>query len=448
MSETCHRTHTLPDVVLGRLSEFVAARLGLHFPQDRWFDLERAVRGASQECGFDDTVRYVELLPFSTDNGGELEVLTSHLTVGETYFFRGQGTFEVVEKHILPTLAGRQPRIWSAGCATGEEPYSIAILMSRLIPNGNFRILATDLNTRSLRRAAEGIYGEWSFRGVPAWIREKYFSPCDEGGWAIDPSIKKMVTFQQLNLVEEALPGEIQAMDIIFCRNVMMYLHPAAVKKVADHLNRSLNAGGWLIVSPAEISHTVFSDFSPVVFGGATYYRKVEAQPTVPSVEAEPIILPEVPAPVEPAADCSGSATVEAPSHDADRVPAMLEMARACANQRELREALRWCEKVIATGEADSRAHYLQAAIFEEQGSFDAAARSLRRALYLDPKFAIGYFALGSLAARRGKLKESTKHFENALDVLEAYQPADILPEGDGLTAGQLRESIIRRKNG
>src|SRR5262249_37448330 len=131
-----------------------------------------------------------------------------------------------------------------------------------------------------------------------------------------------------------------------------------------------------------------------------------------------------------------------------NRVRALVRLARSCANRGNLREAFRWCEMAIATGQADARVHYLRAAILEEQGSLDEAARSLRRALYLEPQFAMGHFALGNLAARRGRIEESVKHFENTMALLDTYDLGDILPESGGLTAARLKHLVMRRTNG
>src|ERR1700683_369252 len=203
-------TKNIPEDQLLRLSDFVARYFGLHFPEERWFDLQRAVCAAAQEWGYrQDVDRYVQelLLPASTQR--HLEVLASYLTVGETYFFREMRSLEVLEKDIVPELIqtrkGGVIRIWSAGCATGEEPYSIAILLSKWmagLEKRDVEILATDLNFKSLQKASEGIYREWSFRGTPPWVRSAYFEAVDKDRWAIRPAIKKMVSFAQLNLAD------------------------------------------------------------------------------------------------------------------------------------------------------------------------------------------------------------------------------------------------------
>src|SRR5882672_797528 len=209
-------TKKISNAQLLQLGDVVARHIGLHFPKERWLDLQRGVCGAAEECGCQgDLDGYVLglLSPALTQN--QLDVLASRLTVSETYFFREKRTLEVLERDIVPELirarAGlsRAIRIWSAGCATGEEPYSVAIMLSKLVTGlkkWNIEILATDLNSKSLLKASEGIYGEWSFRGIPPWVRNTYFKEVDEDRWAIAPAIKKMVSFAQLNLMDDAYP--------------------------------------------------------------------------------------------------------------------------------------------------------------------------------------------------------------------------------------------------
>jgi chemotaxis protein methyltransferase CheR len=205
--------------------------------------------------------------------------------VGETYFFRDKQSFDAIEQHVLPALlraretGERRLRIWSAGCCTGEEPYSIAMLLDRLLPSAetwHITLLATDINPAFLRKAAEGEYGEWSFRSTPDWIRDRYFHPRRGGRFKLDDQIRKRVTFSYLNLADDAYPSltsNTNAMDIIFCRNVLMYFDAKHARTVVENLRRALVDGGWLIVSPAETSSALFSSFTTVEFEGAILYR-------------------------------------------------------------------------------------------------------------------------------------------------------------------------------
>jgi len=492
------------DSGLLQLSEFVASHLGLHFPRDRWPDLQRAVGGAAQECGCRHELdRYIQGLLSPAFTQEQLKVLASHLTVGETYFFREKRSLEIFEERILPELVlaraglGAPIRIWCAGCATGEEPYSVAIMLSRLmagLTNWTVELLATDLNTKSLKKASEGTYGEWSFRGTPAWVRHTYFETGQGDRCTIVPAIKKMVRFAQLNLMDDVYPPLVNwtnGCDVIFCRNVLMYFTPEGMRKVIRQLYSSLATDGWLIVSPTETSHQLFPEFASVSFGDATFYRKLAT--CLPTTHALPVFdagwsvvpLPEwtlrIP---EPAQISSGEVNQGTPDNEApsestapvvasyeqasglyeqrryedleqtilalrsgkgDYAPAMLLLARAYANQGRLAAALVWCDKAIAADKMAAPAHYLRSTILQEQGCVPEAVLALRQAVYAEPQFVLGHFTLGNLALKHGRRKESEKHFENALLLLARCEPKDIVPESEGLSAGELRGMIDLR---
>ena len=492
-------TANIPDAALSKLSDLVACHLGLHFPRERWLDLRRAVCGAAQECGCQhDLDRYVQGLLSPALPHKQLELLASYLTVGETYFFRERRGLEVFEKDIVPELirtrSDRTIRIWSAGCATGEEPYSVAIVLSKLmagLTKWNVEILATDLNSKSLQKAAEGIYGEWSFRGIPPRVRSAYFEAVEENRWAITPAIKKRVSFAQLNLMDDAyasLTNGPNGLDVIFCRNVLMYFTPKAIRKVVRQLYGSLTSDGWLIVSSTETSPELFSEFAAVSFGDITLYRKSSARfPTtlaLPVFDERRLTAPsaertmQAPEPASISSDeanqkasdngkCSedpGSPAVSFGqaaalyeqrryedleqiitallSEDGDHASAMLLLARAYANQGKLNAALLWCDKAIAADKMAARAYYLRASILQEQGSIPEVLLALKQAVYAEPQFILGHFALGNLALKHGRREESEKHFENVLLLLARCEPEDIVPETEGLSAGRLREMM------
>ena len=490
--------NSLSDTLLSQCSAFVAARLGLHFPQERWPELEQKIGLAAREFGFADSATFIQSLASPPLTKPQVAILASHLTVGETYFFRENRGIEILAEQILPELIrsrqGTDPhlRIWSAGCCTGEEPYSIAIALSQVLPNlpdWHITVLATDINPQFLQKAVAGVYSEWSFRGVPAWIQERYFRKRNKDRRSeILPVIRQMVTFSQLNLAEDAYPAltnNTNAMDVIFCRNVLMYLVPERARQVVQKLHRSLVEGGWLIVSPTEASPELFSQFVTVNVPGAILYKKDSQKspglaafaPQQPSADRLPppaIVQP----PLEPGAKPGLQATLPLASQSeptAERQPTpyqealalyeqgyydqvvehvvrfspgqkapelMALLARAYANQGQLREALAWCDQAIAADKLDPSLHYLRATILQEQDLIDEAMASLTRAVYLDPSFVLAYFALGNLALRQEKLSEAAKSLDNALSLLNAHRSEDILPESEGITAGRLREVI------
>ncbi len=482
-----------------QLSEFVAESMGLHFPQERWPDLQRGLAGAAAEFGFEDVAECSDWLLSAPLTMAQSQILAGHLTIGETYFFRDMQTFEVLAQHVLPALIharrgdGRRLRLWSAGCCTGEEAYSLAIMLEQLIPDladWQVTILATDINPHFLSKAAAGSYGEWSFRGAPAGFKERYFRRSGPGRHLVAPRIKAMVTFAHLNLVEDVYPGlatDTNAMDLIFCRNVLMYFTPAQTRKAIGKMHHALLDGGWLAVSPSESSRELFPQFAVRNFPGAILYQKSEAdapwvdspaagapvssqpgaepgwedstaeslhagspppEPPAPAILLEPEALPPTPMAVAMAFSTQGHY-----AEAADRLRALMTgpapdpaifspLVRALANQGKLTEALAWCDRWIAADKINAAAHYLHAIVLLEQGDSEQARRSLQRAAYLHPDFVLAHFASGNLARRGGRNREADKHFGNALHLLARLPPATLLPESDGLTAARLTETI------
>jgi chemotaxis protein methyltransferase CheR len=491
------------DAELSRLNELVAHHLGLHFPRERWPDLERGLRAAAEAWGRNhDGEAYLQRLLSSARTQDQMEILATHLTVGETYFFRENRGLEILEERIVPDLirerasGRRQIRIWSAGCATGEEPYSIAIVLSKLmagLKHWEVEILATDINTRSLRKASEGIYSPWSFRGTPPWVRRTCFEAPANDRFAINSTLKKMVRFAPLNLTDDdyaPLSNCTGGVDVIFCRNVLMYFTPMGMRRVIRQLYRYLAADGWLIVSPTETCHELFSEFAPVNLGDVTLYRKSPArfpaalslpvgdvsrssiplsewavQTTVPlrtsafrivqespdkkagSVSAglQAVSYGEVLGVYEQGRyEAAGQMAAALLAQNGSDAQVMLLLARIYANQRKLTEALAWCDKAIAADKMAARAHYLRATILQEQSSLAEALLALKHAVYAEPQFVLGHFALGNLTLKHGGAKESQKHFENVLLLLARYRPEDIVPESDGLSVWRLIEMTVR----
>lgn len=447
---------TLDRTSLSELSGLIAERMGLHFPEERWPDLVRGLKTAGEELGFENPDTCARWLMTRDLTVRQIETLASHLTVGETYFFRDPASFEVLDREILPPLiaerteAGRTLRLWSAGCCTGEEAYSLAIACARALPDirtWNVSILATDINPRFLAKAEAGVYSEWSFRGTPGSLRERFFSPAPDKTSAIHPAVKRLVHFAYLNLAEDAYPSlhnQTNAMDVIFCRNVLMYFTPDHQRRVATALHRCLLDGGCLLVNPAEASASLFPMFAVENFGGVIVYRKASQPARVETwpafVPPPPEILvtepasfvasepPRPPAPVAPiAAPCAEDPLVR---------------ARICANQGRLVEALAACEGAIAAGRTDPVAHFLHATICNELGRPEEAIRALGKVLYLDQDFVLAHHALGGLYRRLGRPKESDRHVAIALKILSARSRDEIVPESDGMTCGRLLEAV------
>jgi chemotaxis protein methyltransferase CheR len=492
----------ISDRLLTQLSEYVTGWLGLHFPEKRWGDLARIISQAARELGFEDVDAFIGQLVSRRTTKEQEEILAGHLTIGETYFFREQKSFDILENRILPELIasrrGREQRlrIWSAGCSTGEEPYSLAILLSRLIPDPRewqITILATDINSRALGNAVHGVYSDWSFRGVPQWVRQKYFTKTPDGHDELQHAIRRMVTFSVLNLAEDNYPSlstNTNAMDIILCRNVLMYFEPKQQQKVIRSFQRSLLEGGWLAVSPCETSSAFSACFETVMFPDAVFYKRngEGGKPRVIAPQAKagvadacfppPVAAVAAPRPT-PSPLAPGNVKKAAPKtqtpvyekalslyHQGNYIEAvdMLSgllaeteatggtkpafgkaaalMAQAQANRGEIAVALDWVEKAIAADKLNAELYYLRATIFQEQGEILKAVASLKQAIYLDQAFVMAHFALGTLTLQSGKPREAGRHLVNAQSLLGACPADNPVPGADGMTSARLSEII------
>lgn len=479
-------TDALSDLRRARLSELVSEHLGLQFPPQRWNDLERGIAAAAAELGFDDAEACLVDLASRGWERREVDVLASHLTVGETYFFRDGALYRALENEVLPAIVRRcerrrerRLRIWSAGCASGEEPYSIAMLLEALLPGReqwNVHILATDVNPRALRKAEAGVYGEWSLRDTPAPVRDRFFTRRRDGRFELEPRIRSRVAFAQLNLIDDGYPSlanGTNGMDLILCRNVLMYLRPEHTTAVVRRFHLALAEDGWLTVGACEASHTLFDPFTAADLPDVYFYRKGSGRehppeppprwpaPVDPRVagprasEAHVTDLPPAP-PREPAPAFEDAARLFESGRWAEAVESALAslaaapgepraaglLARAYANLGRLAEAREWGGRAVAAAKLDPSAHYLLATIMEEQGEPEAAARALGRALYLDPGFILAHFTLATLARRQGRREAAARHLDNALGLLRGARPEEPLPGADGLTAGRLAELI------
>ena len=293
-----------------RFRELVLERSGLHFPEKRRANLEaglfKALAASAllvSEGGYN-LDGYYELLRDKNNPTGkaELERLLHTLTIGETHFFRDEAQFNALATYVLPELIARkraaaaavgpginpQLRIWSAGCATGEEAYSIAILLSELLPDidrWHILILATDINQESLDRARQAHYSDWSFREARAKaLRPNYFTynptsnaRFDSGRYLLRDDIRQMVTFTSLNLIEDDYPAihnNTISMDLILCRNVTIYFTEAATRQVVKRFYEALENSGWLAVGHAEPSLTIYRAFQTRTFPNTVLYQK------------------------------------------------------------------------------------------------------------------------------------------------------------------------------
>ena len=233
---------------------------------------------------------YLDCLTVRPLRQAELARLLNEITIGETCFFRNRSQLEALRRIVLPNiieaksqLPQRRLRIWSAGCSTGEEPYTLRILQmeeaENHLKNWIVEILATDLNERSLAHAKAGVYGKYSTRKLAPLYREKYFLPCGNQV-RVNPAVRASVNFSRLNLSGDPGMSLMKNIDVIFCCNVLIYFDQVSKRRVLRHFFNSLLPHGYLFLGNSESLFGVSEDFRLVHLPGTTAYVKNESAPT------------------------------------------------------------------------------------------------------------------------------------------------------------------------
>jgi chemotaxis protein methyltransferase CheR len=423
-------------------AELVGAEVG----SARAGDLDRAVRAAVRAAG----------QPLA---GGTLahrlrtapaadpvrRAFVEALSVSETHLFRIRAQFEAFAERVLPALLvarrrARRLRLWSAGCSTGEEAWSLAILVERLVPPGwDVTVLGTDVDEAALERARRGVYGPRSFREAPGWVRSGWFTPTADG-WEVDARLRRRVRFAALNLATDAYPSPAtgtDGIDLLLCRNVLIYFTPDARARTTARLSRCLAPGGWLAVAPAELSSAALPDLDVRYFPAAILHQRADpALPgprsgAVPAVASRPTARPHRPR--RPPGKKAAGASEAAP-----RAAGWLDEARACADRGDRKEAGRLIEAALEANPLLAPGRELRAQLLLEDGDDEGAEGDLRAALFLDPGLAMAHATLGALLARRGERSRATAAGAEVRRLLAGRASGDPVPGAGGLTVGRL----------
>ncbi len=259
------------------LRDFVYQQTGIYIQDSKKYLLENRLQKRLRENKFDSFKDYLYLLKYRK-NQSELNYLFDAITTNETYFFREDKQLNLLINKIIPELLSKQQRvrIWSAACSTGEEPYSIAILINenREINPSKVEIIASDISNSALNSARRGIYSSYSIRKVPSHILKKYFTESNDF-YKISDNIKRMIKLYQINLIDEKQMCFVRNVDIVFLRNVLIYFDDEAKKKVLSVLYDLMKDAGYLFVGVSESLHNVTTLFKPLMIDHTVVYRKV-----------------------------------------------------------------------------------------------------------------------------------------------------------------------------
>ncbi|MCX7946693.1 MAG: protein-glutamate O-methyltransferase CheR [Hydrogenophilus sp.] len=277
---------TAPEITaedFAKFREFFYRKTGIYFDDSKRYFVDKRLIERIHATGAGDFRRYFNLIRFQA-SGEELQNLINLMTVNETYFFREEYQFKCLVRSILPEITRRKKpghpiRIWSIPSATGEEPYSIAIYLLEnwpLLDQWDVEILSSDIDTDALAKAREGIYAYRSLQYLPASLLQKYFTPLPSGHYQISPMLRDVVQFSQVNLIDPVQTGYYRRLDVIFCRNLLIYFDDRSRAQAAQNLYDALNPGGYLCLGHSESMSRITSLFEIVKFPEAIIYRKPE----------------------------------------------------------------------------------------------------------------------------------------------------------------------------
>lgn len=439
-----------------RFRQCAEAQLGIVFDERKHDLLLGVLRRRSEALGFSPS-SYVAQLGVAPDF--DEGALAAELTVGETYFFRHR---EQVDVFVEIARRSATLDIASAGCASGEEPYTLAIALREAgLVDVAATIRAFDINPEALRRATRARYSAWSLRETPESIRERWFYPA---GKHVDlaAEIRQAVQFERANLLDPATwPSA--SLDVVFCRNALMYFRPEVMAEVVRAIARALRPGGYLFLGHAETLRGISDDFELCQSHGTFFYARR-------SELGGRIRVPVPPPPIEvPPADWLGSIreAVESvsvlaardmspPRREADDLlevwrqerfadvvaaidetgtedPELAVMrAAACAQCGRIEDAERACEQLIAEHAAPAAGHFILALCCEGLGDVAGAAEHHRVAISFDPSFALAHLRLGILARRRDDRALAERELAQAVALLDDEDERRIVLFGGG----------------
>jgi chemotaxis protein methyltransferase CheR len=273
------------DPVYRQIRDLVYKVSGIYKAEEKLYLLADGCGRRMKHLGARSPREYWDHLTAHPSRDGELRQLLNEITIGETCLFRSQPQLDALRKVILSEIVAektkqitRRLRIWSAGCSTGEESYTLAMNMleesDRLLKGWTIEILATDLNDRSVETAKAGIYGDYALRNTSDYYKRKYFSTVDEKKLQVRPEVKKLITFSRLNLQDDSKMLFMKGMDLVFCCNVLIYFDGASKSKVINHFFSNLNFGGYFFLGTSESLMKLNDQFHLVHFPGTIAYWK------------------------------------------------------------------------------------------------------------------------------------------------------------------------------
>ncbi len=487
------------------LSTKVRDRLGFHFPESKFDELWKRMQYCLPALNLEANEEGVTTLLSWHWDERVIDKMVPYLTIGETYFFRDPRFWDHFQSVIVPELikllqskARYEIAIWSAACSTGEEPYTIAMLLQQILPpelRVHFKIYASDLNRSFIDNAQKGLYPKWSMRAIPDTYLNRFFTE-NQGKFQLSKEIRDSVRFFQHNLVEHKQASCIIPLkfDLILCRNVLMYFESEQIKQVIEKLGSQLYEGSCMVLSPQDLWHAnecldletiSYTDLmllrrrldpSMERHAGLRFQHEIRgsvqtiagakndlsaSKATTPDGEMRPAVQAASPGifqeklheelpisvPLELLVKLGKFAQaaeqvrqrIEAGANTEENLKFLVQFQ---INQGDLSAALISCDKAIKSYPLSPSFYYLKSSLLQELGDLSGAIKVLQQAIFLEPDFIIAHFALFNLYRKLGKESQEMVSYKNVVRLLEKVHSDQTIPESDGLTAAQLLSVI------
>lgn len=454
------------------IAHLLGARAGLTFRPSQRSSIEQGISRAMIDEGVSDFVAYLSRLKTDTQ---ALDNLLAKTTVGETYFFRDPGQFRIVSERILPDICQRSDQghtihLWSAACASGEEPYSLAMLLHRKGLLSRSSILGTDISRDSLNVAQGATYRDWSLRGQGKALAAPYMTQIGDR-FAVKPEIRESVRFEYLNLAMDNYPSTAtgtRGVDLILCRNVMIYFDRETIESVAKRFYRCLVPGGWLVTASSDppihqtgLFDVISTDYGMVFRKGESVSEKTFVMPPMETFDSREFASLESSLPADSTNSTPVSVHTEAGSivrlaeakaamdageyEQSAAIAAELTLldeaavihVKALANL-DVRRAERACAAVTQKQPLSKELHYLHAVLLMDLNRHSDAAAALNRVLYLDRTLALAHFSLATALRATGHLADARRELLIAQASCTSVRPTELVPLGEDQRVGDL----------
>ncbi len=494
----------LTDEVFLLFQKLLLEKTGLYFQRGRKHQIETGLAGRLHAREMASYEAYFDFLKNAPESAEEIQVLIDTLTIQETSFFRNQPHFNVFKNYIIPYFLHKRSegnpfiRIWSAGCSTGQEIYSIAILLREFLPEfhtWNISLLATDISQPALNTARRGVYHRKFFESVPYAYQSKYFRAYGGNEIEISDQIRKMVNIEQHNLAIDSYNRKgMKALDVIFCKNVTIYFNESTTRRIIEGFYQCLSYGSYLFIGHSETLWKISEKFQAVEFPDTFVYRKGDADAFKPNTEvgkkrslSKIDVLGKYPdyTPDKSVHNPKKQSFVKAVNSDKireDKVPSEKEVfatamqaakfkkynkaisifvqfkpgspyfdqarvahATLLSNQGKYDEAMLKLNEILIDNNLSEEAYYLLGILKNRTQEYEEAVKMFQKALYVNPKNILAVFYLGEVYRETNQNALAKKTYQNVLKILKELPSDQALSLFEEFTPDLLGQACAKR---